>query len=371
MKFLSYLLCFSTLALAQAPRNETTVGLEEVEVKNLGIETVPAEESDFERTIPILGEIHHTCESHAILSSRIAGKIVEVLAHKGDFVKKGDVLLRVESRQPGNPPPVIELTAPADGLVTHSDGHLGAPVEPDQELMEIIDLTTVWAVAHVPQHHATLLKRGLMARIRIPAHGTDEITSTFLQLNPQEKSNPSVIEAVFEIPNPDSTLRPGMRAELSLIASKRENVLSVPRASLQGDRANRFVFIKDYELANAFVKTPVTIGEISDQKVEIISGLFPGDEVVVKGSYALSYAGKGSVSLKEALDAAHGHPHNEDGTEMTAEQIASAKNGSDHDHDHAKSSPWIIFLSITSGVLFILLLTSVSYRKSQVNQNHA
>lgn len=341
---------------ASPPRNENTIVLDANAIQNIGIETVAAEETTFESNVAVLGEIEHTCESHSILSSRIPGKIIEAVVHKGDFVKKGDVMLRIESRQPGDPPPVIELKAPADGLVIRSDGHLGAPVDPDKELMEILDLTTVWAVARVPQHQAAILKEGLTARIRIPALGTEEIVSPFLQLNTTEDPNPATVEAIFELANPDTKLRPGMRAELSLIASKRENVLSVPRESLQGDRSNRFVFIKDYELKNAYVRVPVVVGEISDERVEIISGLFPGDEVVVKGAYQLSFAGKGSVSLKDALDAAHGHPHNEDGTEMSAEEIASSGGEHGHDHAHGGISPLVIFLTITCGVLLMLLI---------------
>jgi len=352
-------------AHAEAPRNESIVVLDAAGVKNLGIETVAAEESDFERGIPVLGEIDHTCESHSVLSSRIPGKIIEALFHKGDFVKKGDVLLRIESRQPGDPPPVIELKAPADGLVIESEGHLGAPVEPDKTMMEILDLTTVWAVARVPQHQASLLTEGLTARIRIPALGPETHESTFLRLG---SGNASTVDAIFELPNPGYKLRPGMRAEISLIASKRENVLSVPREALQGDRSNRFVFIKDYELENAFVRVPVTVGEISDERVEITAGLFPGDEVVLKGSYALSFAGKGSASLKEALDAAHGHPHNEDGTEMTAEQLAAAGGEHGHDHEHGESGPLVLFLGIACGVLFLLLIASVFLRKPRTEE---
>ncbi len=358
MKILSLTAILITAAFAAEPppRNQNTIVLDEIGVKNLGIETVAAEETTFESTIPVLGEIEHTCESHSILSSRIAGKIIEAVVHKGDFVKKGDVMLRIESRQPGDPPPVIELKAPADGLVIRSDGHLGAPVAPDKELMEILDLTNVWAVARVPQHQAAILKEGLTARIRIPALGTEETIAAFLQLNTNEEPNPSTVDAVFELPNPDTKLRPGMRAELSLIASKRENVLSVPREALQGDRSNRFVFIKDYELKNAFVRVPVIVGETTDERVEISSGLFPGDDVVVKGAYALSFAGKGTASLREAMDAAHGHPHNEDGTEMSAEEIAAS--GDDHGHDHGQEgiSPLVIFLTITCGVLLMLLI---------------
>jgi hypothetical protein len=156
-----------------------------------------------------------------------------------------------------------------------------------------------------------------------------------------------------------------MRAEFSLIISKRENILSIPRDALQGDRSNRFVFIKDYELENAYVRIPVTVGEISGERAEITAGLLPGDEVVTKGSYSLSFAGKGSVSLKEALDAAHGHPHNEDGTEMTKEQIAASGGDHGHDHEHGRNSPLAVFLGIACGVLFLLLITSVFIRKNQ------
>jgi multidrug efflux pump subunit AcrA (membrane-fusion protein) len=361
MKFLpvSLFLITSAIAAETTPRNEQTVVLDATGVQNLGIETVAVEESTFERGIPVLGEIQHTCASHSVLSSRIAGKIIEVGVHKGEFVKKGDVLLRVESRQPGDPPPVIELRAPADGLVTRSEGHLGAPVEPDKELMEILDLSTVWVVARMPQHHAALLVEGLAARIRMPALGKDGHESKFLRLGTGDDTAKGNLEAIFELPNPGNKLRPGMRAELSLIASKREGVFSVPREALQGDRSDRFVFIKDYELKNAFVRVPVTVGEMSGDRVEITAGLMPGDEVVLKGAYALSFAGKGSASLKDALDAAHGHPHNEDGTEISKEQIAAGEAGHAHDHGDHSSNNLMIFLAIACGVLFVLLLALI------------
>ena len=351
-----FLLIISTAFAAEAPpRNENTVMLDAISVQNLGITTISAQQTDFESTIPVLGEIEHTCESHAVLSSRIAGKIIEAVVHKGDFVKKGDVLLRIESRQPGDPPPVIELKAPADGLVTESVGHLGAPVEPDNMLMEILDLTNVWVVARVPQQQAAIVKAGLTALIRIPALGTEEHASTFLQLGSGGESSSSTVDAIFELSNPESKLRPGMRAEVSLIVTKRENVLSVPREALQGDRSNRFVFIKDYELDNAFVRVPVTVGEISNDRVEITTGLFPGDDVVLRGAYALSFAGKGSASLREALDAAHGHPHNEDGTEMSTEEIAASGGDHDHGHDTNNVSQLVLFLTIACGILLLLV----------------
>ena len=55
-----------------------------------------------------------------------------------------------------------------------------------------------------------------------------------------------------------------MRAEFSIITSKRTGVVRVPRSALQGDPADRFVYVKDFELPNAFIKTPVVIGMMND-----------------------------------------------------------------------------------------------------------
>ena len=345
----------SAFAANAAPRNETTIVLDENAVKNLGIKTVEAEESAFDRTLFALGEVDHACESHSTLSSRAAGRIAGVFFHKGELVTKGDVIARVESRHAGNPPPVIELKAPANGLITESQAHLGAPVEPDAILMEILDLSTVWITAKIPQNDASILNEGLTAKIRVPAIGNKELTAKFLRLGVGADAQKGTIDAVFALPNPGNQLRPGMRAELTLIASQRDAVLSIPREALQGDRSNRFVFIKDYEIANSFVRVPVLTGDQNHERVEITSGLYPGDEVVTQGAYALSFAGKGSVSLKEALDAAHGHPHNEDGTEMTKEQIAAAKGAEAHNHSHS-SSALVTTLSITCALLFVAAL---------------
>lgn len=350
---------FTTLLTAEeASRGDQTVVLDATSVANIGIETVEAEERDFEHRIRVLGEITHTCESHSVLATRIPGRVTEVFSHQGDFVKSGEIIARIESRQPGNPPPIIELKAPANGLITRTDVHLGAPVEPDKELLEIQDLSTVWAIAKIPQHQAPILKPKLSAEIHIPALGDGKIIGNYLRLDVAADAASGTVQAIFQVPNPNLRLRPGMRAELSLVTAKRAGILSIPRTALQGDRSNRFVFIKDYELENAYVRTPVSVGEISGESVEITAGLFPGDEVVTRGSYALSFAGKGSASLKEALDAAHGHPHNEDGTEMSAEQLAATGADHGHSHDHESNSSLTLFLAITCAVLLLLLFAS-------------
>ncbi len=350
-------------------RAANTIILDEIGVKNLGIETVEAVEADFEETAFALGRIEEIPSRHAVLSSRISGRIADIEAYPGDVVEAGETLVRVESRQPGNPPPVIDLKAPIGGLVVDSHVHVGEPVEPEKELLDVSDLREVWAIARVPEHHAGKLEPGSKAKIRVAAFGDKLLEGELLRFGTSADRETGTIDAIFTVPNKDLRLRPGMRTEFEIVLSKQENVLSVPRESLHGDPASRHVFVKDFDLPNAFLRTPVQTGRTSGDKVEILGGLFPGDEVVTRGSYSLGFAGGGGgMSLKEALDAAHGHEHNEDGSEKTAEQKAAeaaAKGGGEHGHGEAAPAWRERFFMAATGILAVLLVaSSLGRRKS-------
>ena len=336
-----------------------TIILNEVSEKNLGIELVEAVEIDFEETVFAIGRIDDIPTNHAAVSSRIAGRAVEVKAIPGDQVSRGDVLVRVESRQPGDPPPVIPLTSPISGTVVERHVRPGEPVEPENKLFDIVDLTKVWAIARIPEQEAGRVKVGSRARIRVAALPDNLFEGELIRFGTQADANSGTLDAIFLLENKDLHLRPGMRAEFSIITMSRSDVLAVPREAVQGDPANRLVYVEHFELPHSFTKTPVQVGKQNDQYVEIVSGLFPADRVVTTGSYFLGSAGGGGMSLKEALDAAHGHEHNEDGSIMTDEQKAARDTARGITHEEQKDAgPRTLFFTITTIILFFLLVLS-------------
>jgi cobalt-zinc-cadmium efflux system membrane fusion protein len=252
-----------------------------------------------------------------------------------------------------------------DGLIAKVNIAVGQPIEPTQELIEIVNLSTVEASAEVPQHLAARLKVGQPAKIRLQGFPDKVFESTVAHLGAYADEEKGTVEAAFHVPNPDLLLRPGMRAEFSIVVNKRENVMTIPRSALQGDIINRHVYVKDFDLPNAFIKTPVEIGEMNQESVEIISGLFPADEVVARGAYPLAFAGGGTMSLKEALDAAHGHEHNEDGSEKTADQKAAEAGGHDHGGGPA-FTPLTVFFAATTAILLILLIISAARKPASI-----
>lgn len=364
----TFLLCLcatvavTAIAETKADRAANTVILDETAVKNLRLETAAAETQTFERTAFALGRIEVLPGKRAVLSSRIAGRALQVLARPDHEVKEGDPLVVVESRLPGDPPPQVTLRAPMSGFVTELAVAPGEPVDPAKPLLAIVDLATVYGLARVPEHLADQLLRGRPMRVRAPGWPGEVWETNIEHLGAEADPATGTLEVACHLNNEGLWLRPGMRAEFTLVLGSRADVMAIPVAALQGEPANRHVFIKDYELTNAFVKVPVVTGEQNDSFVEIVSGLLPGDEVVTRGAYSLAFAGKGSVSLKEALDAAHGHPHNEDGSEMTT-GAGDGHAGHSHDHDDTKRfTPLTIFFAATSALLLVLLVVTLVLR---------
>jgi multidrug efflux pump subunit AcrA (membrane-fusion protein) len=349
----------SVTAISAAP--EPPIILDETGVANLRIQTVEVEERDFETTVFAIGRIEEIPSKHSVLSSRVSGRVIKLHAFEGDAVAVGDVVATIETRQIGDPPPQVQLKAPQGGLVVQSHLRLGQPVQPDVELMDISDRSSMWAVAKIPENEAARVKVGSHAHIKVPALGASKFEATLVRFGVNADRGAGAVEGIFLIENPDGKLRPGMRAEFAVVLDSRADVLAVPRAAIQGDPANRVVFVKDFDLPNAFLRVPLVIGERNDRFVEVLSGLFPGDEVVTQGSYSLGFAGGGqSISLKEALDAAHGHEHNEDGSEMTdADKAKKAEPKAVYDNDaegaHVLSRPLIIYASVVT-LLFLVVL---------------
>ena len=156
-------------AAVSAEEAAATVILDETGVKNLRIETVEAEETDFEETVFALGRIEVIPEKRAVIASRIPGRIVELKTTFGTMVQAGTDAVRIESRQPGDPPPSVWLKTPTSGLITTSVARIGEPVDPDKTLLEITDLGEVYAVARVPEPLAGKLKPGSLAHIAVAA----------------------------------------------------------------------------------------------------------------------------------------------------------------------------------------------------------
>lgn len=89
--------------------------------------------------------------------------------------------------------------------------------------------------------------------------------------------------SIFELTDAEGEFTVGMKAFVVILAWSRENVLTVPKDSVHGERGNYYVNRKEN---GETLMTPVTIGQSDGVYTEILSGLQEGDEVEIASSIA-------------------------------------------------------------------------------------
>lgn len=293
---------------AQSPAPASgPVRLTKVMVENLGLETAEVELRPMEKTFPALGSIDPEPGKVAAIASRVAGRVTKLTVHDGQRVKTGEVLLEVESRVVADPPPRLTFKAPMDSVVLETSVVLGGAVEPDRNLITLIDLSEVDVVAQVFETQIGAVKIGQRVRIKALAYPdltfVGKVKSTAASL----ERGGGTLRVFVHAANPEGKLLPGMRAQLTFVVEETEAAVVVPRSAVLGEAGDLFVYRQIMTAPFAYERTAVVVGNRDDRFVEIIEGVLPGDRVVTRGNYQLQYVGGGGGSQKIEDD--HGHSH--------------------------------------------------------------
>lgn len=178
-----------------------------------------------------------------------------------------------------------EIRSPIDGVVTDRPLYPGEMASTSTPLLTVMDVSQVIAKAHVPQSDAVLLRKGDQASLTVP--GVDQsIPGKVALVSPALDPNSTTVEIWVQANNRDQLLRPGMTAQLSIVAQTVKDAVMVPTAALlnaSGGDAQVMVVDSQSVAQSRDVKTGIQNGD----EVQILSGIKPGEQVVSQGAYGL------------------------------------------------------------------------------------
>ncbi|MBI3601990.1 MAG: efflux RND transporter periplasmic adaptor subunit [Candidatus Omnitrophica bacterium] len=246
----------------------------------IGLKTAKAELGTIDSVLVLNGKVKLDPNLHMHVSTRIEGRVEKLYAKVGDRVEKGQKLVEIQSRQIGDPPPVVTIEAMVNGIINERSITLGEAVEPNKELFHIIDLSEVIVEAEVYEEDIGKVKLDQSVRIHVPGYPADafegKITFVGLELDPEKRTLPIWIS----VKNPDWKLRPDMFAKTAVVLTHNEGILSVPKDALMEEGGEKFVFV---QVGDTFNRVDVQAGVEDDRFVEIKDGLVPDDVVVTDG----------------------------------------------------------------------------------------
>ena len=190
------------------------------------------------------------------------------------------------------------ITAPFAGTIGARQISAGQFVTKGQQLTSLIDARTMKAEFNVPERFLGQVAQGQPIKVRVAAYPDEQFQGTVYFVSPQVDSNTRTVPVKAHVPNPDEKLRAGMFADLDLILRVRERAILVPQTALivQGQTESVYVV----KLDNTVEPRQVKSGVRQADRVEIVSGLEPGQTVIIEGTQKVHPGAAVSVRFEEA-----------------------------------------------------------------------
>lgn len=201
----------------------------------------------------------------------------------------------------------VPIASPLDGFVTSVEAARGEHVRPEQSVLRVLDPSLVGVEARVPESLVSRLGAGRTALIEAPGQPgvlrplIGEGVGRFLYATHEVDPETRTVGLVWEVHNPDGSLRPGQTLDVHVETSRSEDAVAVPFSALVAEDARWIAFV---QLAGeTYERREVTLGVRDGEWVEVKSGLAEGDWLVTEGGLAIRLASVSSVIP------AHGHAH--------------------------------------------------------------
>ena len=188
-----------------------------------------------------------------------------------NYVKKGEILIKLKS---GN------ILAPFSGVLGYTGLTEDIFVSNNIFIITLDDNSTIYSDIKIPENYSASIKKGLPVEVKISSYKNKvfkgEVDFVSSRINADTRS----LLTRIKIDNSDLELISGSLLEVSIMFNMR-NSLGVPDTSIIMEGEKAFVYKVSPE--NITNKIEVQIGNRSEGKVEILSGLNEGDVIVAEG----------------------------------------------------------------------------------------
>ena len=181
--------------------------------------------------------------------------------------------------------PLTSFYSPAGGYITDLNIKEGDYAMQGGTIVTLADLSTLWAEAQVYTSQLSELDRNGIASVQIPDMPDEVFQGRIQYVNPEISPETRINLVRVEIPNNGGRLKPGMPAYV-IINSTQHKSFTLPIDAVLRDSKGAVVWVQSRH--NTFALRMVKVGLESGDRIEILSGLQPGDLVVTSGSYLIN-----------------------------------------------------------------------------------
>ena len=287
------------------------------------------------------GTANLEAEEEATVVAKVAGLVKSIFVEEGDFVKKGQVLAKLDDEKPlfklnqaranlNKSKNEMErneklfrqnlisaeafdkikyecesikatfdlarlevnytsIKAPINGVVSTRFIKEGNMININDPTFHITDFDPLNAVLYVPERHMNKLEKEQSVDFTVDAITDLMFTGSIKRISPVVDPNSGTIKVTVEVDDPQGKLKPGMFGRVNIIYDTHEKTLLVPKEAVLIEDRESSVFVVRDTLA---FRQIVFSGYVNVTHMEIVSGLNAGDTIVTIGQSSLKDSSK-------------------------------------------------------------------------------
>jgi len=259
----------------------------------------------------------------ATLAAEKAGRVVELLAERGEAVTNKQVLLRLDDRtarvdfedaarnlerfeklsgtgavsqkdlddiRKANDLAETALSyctvrSPADGIVNERYVEEGEYVLPGAPVFDVVSINPVRVTVDIPERNVATLQVGDRVPFEILSLPNERFEAGVSYISAKASTDNNAFRVELTVPNPDHLLRPGMIASVQHQRGLRKQAVALPLSAIIPQRGDNVVFtVRD----GRAIRQIIRIDTILKQEAVILSGVDAGDLVVTRGNRMLN-----------------------------------------------------------------------------------
>lgn len=185
----------------------------------------------------------------------------------------------------------LVVLAPTDGQIANLNATIGAQVSAGEQIAEIGVLTDYKITARLNEYYIDRVQSGLPATAMLKGQKyAFEVSRT----TPQVQEHSFAVELrvgdkVGDYKSPPTELRSGQTLRLQIELGKPERRLIIPRGSFYAQTSGQWVMLVDKD-GHCARRVPIKLGRQNTEHYEVLSGLRPGDRILISGYEAFGDA---------------------------------------------------------------------------------
>ncbi len=190
------------------------------------------------------------------------------------------------------------IEAPIAGVVSERMIKVGNMVSTVDPVFRVTAMDPLEATLHVPERELARLSAGLRAVMHADALPGERFVGVIDRISPVIDADSGTFRVTVELRDPSGRLRPGMFGRFDIVYDRRESAVLVPVEAVMREDGEDSVFVVDSDEAH---RRSVEVGYRNNGDYEIVSGIEPGETVVITGQASLRSGARVQVLGGDAL----------------------------------------------------------------------